>query len=217
MTRRVPLPAAQPSRDGNPVRHESSTYAELIHVATELFGELGYERTTVREISKRMGMQSGSLYSHISSKDELLEEIIRRVGSEFIARAQEAVARCDDPEQKLRELIAQHIQVMHNYLPAVAVYFNEWTKLDEASRRSIVKLRREYEQIFAHVIRSGISQGKFRKVDVTVAVVWILSALNWTYQWYTPGGSQSPRKLSEAYADLLLSGLNAVTRSSQPL
>lgn len=208
MTQGVPLPAARPSGNDR-ISHESSTYTELIHVATELFGEIGYERTTVREISKRMGLQSGSLYSHISSKDEILEEIVRRVGNEFIARAREAVSQSSDAEQNLRGLIVQHMLVMHDYLQAVAVYFNEWTKLNGASRDAIVDLRREYERIFENVIRTGIAQGRFRKVDVKSAVIFILSALNWTYQWYKPEGRQSPRKLADTYADLLLAGVQA--------
>ena len=208
MTQQLPLPAARPGADGE-VRRENSTYSELIHVATELFGELGYERTTVREISKRMGLQSGSLYSHISSKDEVLTEIVRRVGSEFIARAEEAVGRSEDPEQNLRDLIAEHIEVINDYLQAVSVYFNEWTKLADASQASIAELRREYEQIFEGVIRRGISAGKFRKVDVRSAVVFIVSALNWTYTWYRPGGRLPPRKLAESYSDFILFGMHA--------
>lgn len=203
----VPLPPPRPSRDGGDARPESGTYANLIGVAAELFGEIGYERTTVREISKRMGLQSGSLYSHISSKDEILEEIALRVGEEYLSRAKAAIERCDDPEQALRELITQHLTLMHEYPQAVTVYFNEWRKLDETRRQAIRSLRRDYERIFEGVISEGIRRGKFRDVDVRLSVLFIESVLNWTYQWYSPKGRYSPRKLAEAYADLYLVGL----------
>ncbi len=206
MTTRLPLPASRPDSDGK-VRPENSTYSELIHVATELFADLGYERTTVREISKRMGLQSGSLYSHISSKDEVLTEIVRRVGNEFIVRAEQALSRSDDPEQNLRDLIAGHIEVIQDYLQAVRVYFDEWTKLDDATRAAIVDVRHEYQRMFEKVLRKGIAAGKFRKVELKSAVVFILSALNWTYKWYHPEGETSPGKLAERYSDLVLSGL----------
>lgn len=205
----VRLPPPEPGPDGQTARPEGGTYTNLIGVAAELFGEIGYERTTVREISKRMGLQSGSLYSHISSKDEILEEIAHRVGHQFLARAKDVTEKHDEPEETLRELIVQHIMVMHDYPQAVAVYFNEWRKLDEERRESIRRLRRDYERILEGVINDGIRQGKFRQVDVRLATLFLGSALNWAYQWYSPNGRYSPRKLAEAYADLYLSGLQS--------
>lgn len=205
----VRLPPPRPSADGGSTRSASGTYANLIGVAAELFGEIGYERTTVREISKRMGLQSGSLYSHISSKDEILEEIALRVGEEYLTRAKEAIERCTEPEDALRELIARHLSVMHDYPQAVAVYFNEWRKLDEERRQTIRALRRDYERIFEDVISEGIRQGKFRQVEVRPAVLFLESALNWAYQWYSPKGRYTPRKLADSYADLYLNGLQS--------
>jgi hypothetical protein len=117
--------------------------------------------------------------------------------------------RQDDPEHTLRELILQYIMVMHDYPEAVAVYFDEWRKLDDTRRQAIRALRRDYERILEGVISNGIRQGKFRQVDVRVAMLFIGSVLNWTHRWYSPKGRYSPRKLAETYADLYLSGLQS--------
>lgn len=45
---------------------------EIIEVATELFQELGYEHTSMSEISRRLGGSKATLYGYFRSKDELL-------------------------------------------------------------------------------------------------------------------------------------------------
>src|SRR5919108_745303 len=52
-----------------PPSRERARYQDLLAIATDLFASRGYERTTVRELADAMGIESGSLYSHISSKE----------------------------------------------------------------------------------------------------------------------------------------------------
>jgi TetR/AcrR family transcriptional regulator, cholesterol catabolism regulator len=206
-SRRASLPEWTSQDAARALVPRSDSYSALLDVATQLIGEVGYERTTVREIAKRLGVQSGSLYSHISSKNELLEEIVQRVGLEFIARAEAAVEQNGDPEARLRGFVVQHLTVLHEYQAAVSVYFNEWKKLDDEAKRSIVKLRRRYEMLLAGIIEDGIESGMLRTVDVRSAVLVIISVVNWTYQWYRPGGPLSPAELADEYMDIILNGL----------
>ena len=50
---------------------------EILAIAAELFAEQGVSNTTVRDIAKKAGILSGSLYHHFTSKDEMLDEIIQ--------------------------------------------------------------------------------------------------------------------------------------------
>jgi AcrR family transcriptional regulator len=204
---RTALPEARAHADGALSQPMSKAHEILLNMATELFGEVGYERATVREIAKRMGILSGSLYSHISSKEELLNEIIRRIGQEFIVRAEEAIEQLDDPEECLREIAVRHITVLYDYQLAVSVYFDEWNKLGIASQQPIIEWRRYYEELIANVFKRGIEIGVFETNDVKTAVLVIISTLNWTNKWYKPGSSLSPEKLANNFMDVILGGL----------
>jgi len=208
-THRGTLPEERPPVGDRAVLPPSDSYTALLEVATQLFGEVGYERTTVREIAKRMGVQSGSLYSHISSKNEMLEQIVHRIGMEFIARAEAAIVQNDDAEAQLRQFVVQHLIVLHAYKAAVSVYFNEWKKLDAESQRSIVKMRKHYEDLLAGIIERGIESGVLRAADVKSAVLVVISTLNWTYQWYRPDGPRKPAELANDFMDIILNGLKA--------
>jgi len=49
---------------------------EIIRIAAELFDELGYERTSMSEISARLGGSKATLYGYFRSKEELLRAVL---------------------------------------------------------------------------------------------------------------------------------------------
>ena len=48
---------------------------EIVNTAAKLFKEKGFSAVTMRDIAKSMGIRAASLYNHISSKQELLQDI----------------------------------------------------------------------------------------------------------------------------------------------
>lgn len=67
-----------PRTDDQNEAMRAATRARIMDAALALFGERGYESTSVRQIAERAGVAQGLLYSHFSGKDELLLEIFRQ-------------------------------------------------------------------------------------------------------------------------------------------
>lgn len=184
-----------------------SRFADVLDVSTRLFSEHGYDGTTVRMISDQLGILSGSLYSHISRKEDILLRIASQVGNGFLDRARSAVVEVEDPEAALRAICTAHLEVLHEQRTAVTVYYNEWRRLSPPGRDEIVALRDQYEALIAHWVRTGIETGTFVSDEPRISVLMILSALNWTYQWYRPDGPVGPRELADRYVDAIMRGL----------
>src|SRR5260370_13121770 len=56
-----------------------NTADEIRQVALDLFYKRGFQATTLRHIASRVGIQVGSLYNHITSKGDLLFDIMETV------------------------------------------------------------------------------------------------------------------------------------------
>src|SRR3954451_13883473 len=81
--------------------------AQILRVSAELFAELGYASTTVRNIAERTGLLSGSLYHHFDSKESILQEILRGFIDDLVDQIEEQLdGRGGDPEEGLRRLIS---------------------------------------------------------------------------------------------------------------
>lgn len=180
---------------------------QIIAAAERLFRERGYLATSIRDIGKAVGVRGASLYHHIGGKEELLWLIATRAADEFFTALQPVMASAESTPLKLRKAIVAHVGVITRNLDASAVYFNEWRHLKKAQRTTFAKRRDEYEGLFRALLDQGIREGIFAPVDERFAARLVLSALNWTHQWYRPDGPMTAEEIGSTLADMLLNGM----------
>lgn len=178
----------------------------IFDAARDLFSRGGYHATTMRELARVVDLESGSLYSHIDSKEELLWGIVSRAVDEFSTRAA-LVAQELPPEEKLRQMVRGHLEVTVEQLPSARVFFHEWEALSPGLRERVRERRDAYQALFRGVIEEGMRQGAFRVEDTRLATTFVLSTLNWTYQWFDPDGRLSVDEIADRYTTLILNGL----------
>ena len=73
------------SRPAGRSRRPTGCRNELTRAAARLFAEKGYHGTSIGDLAEALGVQKGSLYSHIESKADLLWEVAREGSAAFHA------------------------------------------------------------------------------------------------------------------------------------
>ncbi|HMK98534.1 MAG TPA: helix-turn-helix domain-containing protein [Acidimicrobiales bacterium] len=69
-------------RSGAPTAQgDKSTRERILDVATDLFIEKGYDKTSLREIADRLGFTKAALYYHFPSKEDILGALHQRLHS----------------------------------------------------------------------------------------------------------------------------------------
>lgn len=181
---------------------------EIRQAAVRLFAQQGYDATSMRDIASAVGLLPGSLYAHIRSKEQLLLEIIEQ-GIQDFRRVMEPVVSGDEPApDRLRLAIGRHVQVIADSLDRTGIVFHQWRSLEGANRARVVAARREYEQMFRQVLQDGVDEGSLAAdLDVRMAVLVILGALNWVPQWLSPTGAGSVAEVGDRVTDVLVRGL----------
>ena len=180
---------------------------QILAAAERLFREKGYLATSVRDIGKAIGVQGASLYHHIGGKEDLLWEIANHAADEFFSALQPIIAADTATALKLRRAIIAHVGVIARNLDAAAVYFNEWRHLEPERRGAFTHRRDEYEGLFRALLAQGQREGLFHIPDEKFAARFVLSALNWTHQWYRPAGPMTAEDIGGTLADMVMSGL----------
>jgi AcrR family transcriptional regulator len=181
---------------------------QVIRKAAELFREKGYAASSMRDLAQMLGIEAASLYSHIKSKEEILQSLCFDMATEFRKSLQEVEKRGGGAGEKLKNGIIGHIQVMAKDLIASAVFMNEHRHLSQPYLRDFLLLRINYINRFKDIIEEGIQSGEFKKsIDKKLAVMTLFSSLNWMPQWYDPKSNIVPLELGEQLADMLVNGL----------
>ena len=124
-----------------------------------------------------MGVEAPSLYNHIGSKCELLQEICFDVAKDFTANMKTVMASEKNAAEKTASVISFHIAKMYNDFDKVFVSDNEWKQLHKKEADDFLAQRRAYENAFTGIISDGIGQKLFTKMHPRIATLTILSAL----------------------------------------
>jgi AcrR family transcriptional regulator len=183
----------------------STRRSELVREAARLFAEKGYHGTSTGDLAEAMGVQKGSLYAHIRSKEDLLWEVAREGAAAFHA-ALDGVPDDATATEKIRLALRAHLRVVAEQLDVATVFIREWRYLEGERRDEFVAERRRYEERIRALFREGRELGELRTdLDDATATLLALSAANWAYTWLRPADDTDA--LADRFFAQLLDGM----------
>jgi AcrR family transcriptional regulator len=186
------------------VTDPESARGKLLQTAAHLFRSKGYERTTVRDLASAVGIQSGSIFHHFKSKDEILRSVMEETIRYNTALMQASLAEASTLRERVLALIRCELQsIMGGTGEAMAVLVYEWRSLSEPSQQFILGLRDTYEQLWLDVLSEARAAGYFRS-DPFILRRFLTGALSWTNTWFRPEGPMSLDQLAEQALSLVL-------------
>ncbi|MET4073766.1 TetR/AcrR family transcriptional regulator [Hymenobacter sp. UYCo722] len=185
-----------------------SRKAQIDRTATALFRTRGYAATSMRELATALGLEAGSLYSHIKSKEEILHRVCFGLAADFFLAFDQAISDSSIPVAiQLRQALEAHVRVLTRDGAASAVFLHEWRHLSEPGRAEFLVLRDRYEAGFRTLITQGVTEGQLHTPDAAFATLTLLASLNWLPSWYRPEGKLGPDEIAHRLAEQLLGGL----------
>jgi AcrR family transcriptional regulator len=181
----------------------------LLDVAAEIFAEKGYHHASIRDLSKRAGVSLSGLYYYFSSKEELLFMIQDRCLRRVLANLRERLEGVDNPEERLRALVHNHVAFFADNMAAMSVITNEYESLEGKYRKKIRDLRHEYSDLTTELLRDVRRfTGAGDAVPLNVATSALFGMMNWIYAWYPPGGNVPVDRLAEHLYRLFVGGFS---------
>jgi AcrR family transcriptional regulator len=180
-----------------------------------LIFEHGYEAMSLRQLAAEVGIQAGSLYNHISTKQELLFDLIQDHINELLRQLDRAMEGKQDPDEKLRAFVAFHVTYHMTRKREVFIANSELRSLEPRNYEAIVALRGAYEQRLAAILAEGVEQGTFEVGDIQVATFAILALLTGLCTWYRPGGRLTREAIVASHEKLVLSGVSPLASPQQ--
>jgi TetR/AcrR family transcriptional regulator, cholesterol catabolism regulator len=158
-------------------------------LGARLFAEKGYQETTTRELAAAMDVTNGTFYYYFSSKEDLLYQISRDALVEITAAIKDALDGVDDPETRIRKMIAAHMTTILSSPDShkTALEMN-WRSLTDEKRQEVIAGRASYEALLRSEIKSAQESGVLRHdTQAGILTLLLLNMMNWTIFWYRAG------------------------------
>ncbi len=199
-----PSPTHQRLIDQSIINAPDSAKGRLLQAAATLFKEKGYERTTVRDLGKAVGIQSGSLFHHYPNKEAILRAVMEETILLNTELMKAALAESQQPKDKVLALIQCELQsVLGETGAAMTVLVYEWRSLKEENQQHILKLRGIYEDLWINALTEAKASGSV-VIDPFVLRRLLTGALSWTVNWYRQEGDLTIDQLAQMALSLAI-------------
>jgi AcrR family transcriptional regulator len=176
----------------------STPRQRILEAAVDLFHREGYYATSLRQLADAVGLQVGSLYNHIDSKEALLGDIMRTVLVELIEETEREMAAAGErPVARVRAFLRTSIRFHAERRKETFIGNTELRGLDDANRREIVALRDRYELMLREALEAGVTAGELEIPDVQLATLAALAICTNVAVWYRPDGRLSLEEVQE--------------------
>ncbi len=185
----------------------SSKKEVILKKAAMLFKTKSFTATSMRELADVLGVEAPSLYNHISSKSELLQEICFKIGGQFTSQIEKIHNSNQSIVSKIEAVIRFHIEIMADNFDEVYVANHEWKHLEEPYLTDFLTIRRNYEKSLMGFIEEGIDKKEIKPVNSYVAVLTILSAVRGLEFWQRNKKNVSLQVLENDMVNQLLNGI----------
>jgi AcrR family transcriptional regulator len=173
MTRKIPTTI----KDQELVAQRRS---EIIDVATRLFLERGFHKTSIRDIARACPFNLASLYMYVTSKEDILFLVAQQLIEEK-ARAMATVEMLDDdPAESFRTAFRSYCRIVHNYRPHIRLLYRELDVLSPERREIVMASLSTVTDVFEKIVRNGIENGVFSDVEPKLVA---LNALFLCHLW----------------------------------
>src|ERR1043165_9325216 len=176
-------------------RKKASKKDLIVQKAASMFREKGFPATSMRDLAESVGIEAASLYNHIQSKSEILQEIVFRIANDCNVHLDSLDDNGSSNTRKIESLIRFHVQMMLNRFDDYTVMINEWIHLSEPYLTSFVTQRRNYVQKMEAIIDEGIRNKEMKQVLPYVAMLTILSSVRGLEFWHRSNKHISPQML----------------------
>jgi len=210
-------PPTSPSGSAPPPRHQrprAATQLKLDHLlatAATLIAEKGFEATSMRDVSRAVGVSLAGLYHYFDSKEELLYQLQYRTFASLLRTAEATAAQPGTPEERFRRLVIGHLAFFTSHPNELKVCTYELESLRGDRYHATEALRRRYYRLMteavAELMGESTDDGNESRRS-RHATLFVFGMLNWIFMWYDPARHGTAEHVGEEMLDLVLNGLH---------
>ena len=196
----------------------------ILRTSARIFAEKSYHSTSMRDISRATGVSLAGLYHYCKSKEELLFLIQDHCFGRVLERFEERIKGVNDPFEKLRIFIENHLSFFAANMAEMKVLSHEAESLAGDLHKHVSGKKEKYAKLARKILRE-IQESEPRSsgsagnapIDLTVATYALFGMMNWIYNWYDPRGKLKVEQLVDNITQLFVNGFLPSDKASLTL
>ena len=177
----------------------------ILKAAAACFNQKGYSGTSLKDVSRHLGLTDAALYYYVRNKEELVYQCYLRAAELGRDAMERGIAEGDNGFEQACLYIRYHVDVIVGDDGPVAI-MSEIPSLKRQHRNEILEVSRRHSAGFEGILERGICDGSIRECDVRMTGNAIMGSINWIPKWFH-GKAAMAREIRDEFPEILTRGL----------
>ena len=177
----------------------------ILAAAAHLYARRGFQGASVADLAKACSTSKSLIYHYFPSKDDLLYATMAAHLDALVAAAEQATQK-GSAEARLRALTHAFMRLYVGAEDSHTVLLNELDNLPPARRAEVVAKQRRIIGAVEALVREIRPDAGDLSMPLTML---FFGMINWTHNWFRPGGAVDADRLADMAVDLMLNGVQA--------
>jgi AcrR family transcriptional regulator len=151
----------------------------LLHGATALAAEGGYEAVQMRDVAARAEVALGTLYRHYASKDQLLCAALAHEAATLRERLDQRPARGETPAERVADVLRRGTRALERQPRVTRAMLTAMSSTDD----NIIPIKQEINTTLRAIISDAVDGDHVPQLDDIVSVlgsVWFAELTFWS-------------------------------------
>ena len=192
------------ARNASETRFESQR-DKILKAAASCFNQKGFSGTSLKDVSRHLGLTDAALYYYVKNKEELVYQCYLRAAELGREAMDRGVAEGSTGLEQAYLYIRYHVEGMVGEEGPVAI-MSEIPSLRRKHRNEILEISRRHSAAFEDILDRGIDDGSIAPCDVRMTGNAIMGSINWIPKWYH-GKASMALEICEEFPAILTRGL----------
>jgi TetR/AcrR family transcriptional regulator, transcriptional repressor of bet genes len=151
----------------------------IIEATLRSLSTSGYAATSLQRIAEEAGTSKRMVLHYFESRDQLFDEVVRRIGRRVLAQVEQAVSEEEDPDARLTDALDRIWEFLIEDPGLHAAFFGlvGESVTNTEHRETIATVRQEYRDVIARVIADSTPGREWQPGELDSAGTLILGTM----------------------------------------
>jgi AcrR family transcriptional regulator len=177
----------------------------VLKAAATCFNQKGFSGTSLKDVSRHLGLTDAALYYYVKNKEELVYLCYLRAAELGREAMERGVSEGKSGFLQALLYIRYHVEIMVGERGPVAI-MSEIPTLSRSHRNEILEVSRQHSAGFEEILHRGIADGSISPCNVRMTGNAIMGSINWISKWFH-GDQKMARQIQDEFPEILVQGL----------
>jgi|ETNmetMinimDraft_22_1059887.scaffolds.fasta_scaffold00141_15 AcrR family transcriptional regulator len=179
---------------------------EVFRAAAELMAQKGFGGTSIGDIAQAVGMTKAGLYHHISSKQDMLYQILNYGMDLADTLVVEPTRDIADPEQRLREIVRRYARGLIESGTAFALIASERKCLEPLQGEEFERRIEGFRSYIMGTLEELNAKGRLYPQNIRITTMHIIKTILGIADWRSPQFPADADQIVEETVNFALRG-----------